>query len=187
MRSTTDVAGDFAELLRPHLDRLYRLAYRLTGAKSDAEDLLQNVLLKLYERSDELSSITDLGPWLGRVLYNRFIDDARKHARMRLSAIDPDSLGPVAVDGSCDCEVTQPDALAETEFSITQVQQALAVLSIEHRTVLLMHDAEGYKLHEIQTITGISLGTLKSRLHRARARLRGLLEAEGTFSSPVTC
>ena len=181
MHSTPEEAGGFADLLRPHMDRLYRLAYRLTGAKSDAEDLLQDVLLKLYERRDELSSISDLSPWLGRVLYNRFIDDARKLARKRLTAIDPDSLGPSAIDCECDCEAGQPDVIAESEFAITLVKEALAALSIEHRTVLLMHDADGYKLHEIQSITGISLGTLKSRLHRARARLRGLLEAEGTF------
>jgi RNA polymerase sigma-70 factor (ECF subfamily) len=61
------------------------------------------------------------------------------------------------------------------------VQQALAALSIDHRTVLLMHDAEGYKLEEIQLITGIPVGTLKSRLHRARSRLRDVLEIDGTF------
>lgn len=181
MRSTTEGAEGFADSLRPHLDRLYRLAFRLTGAQSDAEDLLQDVLVKLYERRDELSSITDLGPWLGRVLYNRFIDDARKHARRRLTAIDPDTLGSADGDCECDCEFGPPDVIAETQFSIMQVQQAVAALSIEHRTVLLMHDAEGYKIHEIQTITGTPVGTLKSRLHRARARLRGLLEAEGTF------
>lgn len=187
MRSTSGDAGGFADLLRPHMDRLYRLAYRLTGAQSDAEDLLQNVLLKIYERRDELSSISDLGPWLSRVLYNRFVDDVRKHARKRLTAIDPDSLGSDAVSGNFDCEPARPDRAAETEFSIMQVQQALAMLSIEHRTVLLMHDAEGYKLHEIQSITGVPIGTLKSRLHRARARLRGLLELEGTFHAAETC
>jgi RNA polymerase sigma-70 factor (ECF subfamily) len=181
MRSTPDESGGFAALLRPHLERLYRLAFRLTGTQSDAEDLLQNVLLKLYERRDELSSISDLAPWLGRVLYNRFVDDARKNARRRLTAIDPDSLAAGAAPGGCDCEQLEPDSIAATEFAITQVQQALAALSIDHRTVLLMHDAEGYKLEEIQLITGIPVGTLKSRLHRARSRLRDVLEIDGTF------
>jgi len=181
MRSTPDESGGFAALLRPHLERLYRLAFRLTGTRSDAEDLLQNVLLKLYERRDELSSISDLAPWLGRVLYNRFVDDARKNARRRLTAIDPDSLATSAVTGGCDCDNFEPESIAATEFAITQVQRALAALSIDHRTVLLMHDAEGYKLEQIQSITGIPVGTLKSRLHRARSRLRDLLEIDGTF------
>lgn len=179
-RNTEDGHG-FADLLRPYLDSLYRLAYRLTGTRQDAEDLLQDVLIKLYERRDELTSISDLGPWLKRVLYNRFVDDKRKLARKRLAVVDPDSIPPEISGLPCRCEGDRPDLKAEYEFSIKQLQVALGALSIDHRTVLLMHDAEGYKLEEIQTITGIPIGTLKSRLHRARARLRGLLESEGTF------
>ena len=179
MRATDPASERFAALVRPHLDRLYRLAYRLTGNRGDAEDLLQDVLCKVYERRDELTSITELGPWLGRVLYNRFVDDTRKHARKRFSTVDPDSLA--AVDAG-DADRTEPESAAATQFSITAVQAALAKLSIEHRTVLMMHDGEGYKLVEIQSITGVSLGTLKSRLHRARTRLRELLRADGTFS-----
>lgn len=179
MGSTTEEQTAFADLLGPHLERLYRLSYRLTGARPDAEDLLQEVLIKLYERRDELTSISDLGPWLGRVLYNRFIDETRRHARKRLTLIDPASLESHAID--CDCDSRHPEAAAQLEFSIRQVRSALAALSIEHRTVLLMHDTEGYTLLEIQAITGVALGTLKSRLHRARARLRELLLAAGTF------
>src|SRR5512147_2434560 len=68
----------FERLMRPHLRRLYRLAYRLTGRASDAEDLLQDVLIRLFERTDELSGITDLRPWTSRVLYNRFVDQRRR-------------------------------------------------------------------------------------------------------------
>jgi len=182
MGSTNEEQSAFTDLLRPHLERLYRLSYRLTGARADAEDLLQEVLAKLYERRDELTSISDLGPWLGRVLYNRFVDDTRKHARKRLTLIDPASLDTHGRD--CDCDGPHPELAAQQEFSIRQVRSALASLSIEHRTVLLMHDTEGYTLLEIQAVTGVELGTLKSRLHRARARLRGLLEADGTFSAP---
>jgi RNA polymerase sigma factor (sigma-70 family) len=179
MHDGTRETDAFAAILEPHLERLYRLAYRLTGNQSDAQDLVQDVLVKLYERRDELTSIADLEPWLCRVLYNRFIDDARKHARRRLTAIDPSDLEYSHQD--CDCDRARPDRVAEQSFDISAVQNGLAALSIEHRTVLLMHDAEGYKLEEIQTITGVAIGTLKSRLHRARARLRGLLEADGTF------
>jgi RNA polymerase sigma-70 factor (ECF subfamily) len=63
----------------------------------------------------------------------------------------------------------------------------LAQLSLEHRAVVLMHDSEGYKLDEIHKITGIPVGTLKSRLHRARARLREILTADGTFSADSSC
>jgi len=181
MPSDPGQPDNFAALLKPHLDRLYRLAYRLTGAVADAEDLVQEVLCKAYERNDELTSIADLGPWLGRVLYNRFIDDTRKLARKRLSVIDPDQLGPGHIDCDGCPETRSVEAKADAEVSIIRLKAALGALSIEHRTVVLMHDSEGYKLSEIQSITGLSLGTLKSRLHRARARLRELLGPEGTF------
>jgi RNA polymerase sigma-70 factor (ECF subfamily) len=181
MRSDEEQHAGFTELLKPHLDSLYRLAYRLTGTVSDAEDLLQEVLCKVFEREKELTSIADLGPWLGRVLYNRFIDDTRKQARRRLTAIDPDNLSSELIGPNENQHSPTPEAQAGAEFSINRLNKALASLSIEHRTVVLMHDAEGYQLNEIQSITGISLGTLKSRLHRARARLRELLGPDGTF------
>ena len=68
--------------------------------------------------------------------------------------------------------------------NIMQLDRALAMLSDEHRLVVLLHDAEGYKLQEIHEITGDPLGTIKSRLHRARARMREFLVADGTISSP---
>ena len=68
-----------------------------------------------------------------------------------------------------------PESQIAQEIDITRLGEALASLSFEHRSVLMMHDAEGYKLVEIQRITGVPIGTLKSRLHRARARVRALL------------
>jgi RNA polymerase sigma-70 factor (ECF subfamily) len=168
----------FEALLRPHLDRLYRLAYRLTGAGADAEDLVQDVLVKVYGRRDELTSLDALGPWLGRVLYNRFVDQSRQFARKRMRAVSVESAQSGAELAS---DVPGPDAQAGLAYDISRLEQALAKLSQEHRAVVLMHDSEGYKLSEIQAITGIPVGTLKSRLHRARARLRELLEADGTF------
>jgi RNA polymerase sigma-70 factor (ECF subfamily) len=175
-RVTTPQA--FAELVRPHLESLYRLAYRLTGTVADAEDLLQDVLCKLYERRDELAAIESLGPWLKRVLHHRFVDGTRRRARQRLVLVGSAESERAAFEASFP-PVAPPDA--GSAFDVTRLAAALAQLSVEHRTVLLMHDAEGYKLVEIQEITGIELGTLKSRLHRARARLRELLGDVGTF------
>ncbi len=174
-------AAEFETLVRPHLDRLYRLAYRLTLAVPDAQDLVQDVLVKLYPRRDELSSINDLAPWLSRVLYNQFVQQTRRYRSQRLRVIpeaDGDPMDSLEGPGE------DPLVGVQRSFDITEVQAGLAKLSEEHRTVLLMHDAEGYKLHEIQTITGIPLGTLKSRLHRARARLREVINPDGTFSAP---
>ena len=174
----------FEQLVAPYLQKLYRLAYRFTGQVADAEDLLQDVLAKLYERRDELSSIENLGPWLSRVLYNQFIDRKRQYARKHLRLVGAPGPGDGASEdvlGNLESAEPGPAAAAEQEIDITRLGQALAALSLEQRSVVMMHDAEGYKLSEIQRITGVPVGTLKSRLHRARARIRALLEEMEPF------
>ena len=182
MNSARGESAPFEALVKPHLTRLYRLAFRLTGNSPDAEDLVQDVLVKMYQRGEELASIESLGPWLARVLYHQFVDNTRRYARKRLRAVsidDPANEGLVrdALHGAS--EPQQPDHLEP--FHINALTRALAALSFEHRTVVLLHDSEGYKLEEIQALTGVSLGTVKSRLPRARARLRELLGGQGTF------
>jgi len=174
--------ASFDTLLRPHLDRLYRLAYRLAGSKPEADDLFQDVLLKAFARLDNLLEVEEPGPWLCRVMYNHFIDNRRRFARARLVSVEESRLPGQSVEslpGDLD-----PVRDAERLDNITQLEQAFAALSDEHRLVVLLHDTEGYKLEEIQQITGDPLGTIKSRLHRARARLREILGEGGTNSRP---
>lgn len=167
----------FSAAIQPHFAKLYRLAYRLTGSKADAEDLLQDVLTKLYERRTELSSIRALSPWLGRVVYNQFVDNSRGYGRKALQLVGDSStdLEAAVNEPPCADARDEPHSRAEQSEELNQLTAALARLSEEHRIVLLMHDSEGYKLLEIQEITGLPIGTVKSRLHRARARLRELL------------
>ena len=163
----------FETLLRPHLERLYRLAYRLAGSKPEAEDLFQDVLLKAFVRLDDLLDIREPGAWLCRVMYNHFIDNRRRFARARLVSVEECQLPGRSVEslpGDLD-----PVRDAERLDNIMQLDRALATLSDEHRLVVLLHDTEGYKLEEIHQITGVPVGTIKSRLHRARARLREIL------------
>jgi RNA polymerase sigma-70 factor (ECF subfamily) len=174
-------AASFDAIIRPHLTRLYRLAFRFTGHVADAEDLVQDVLIKVYRRRAELASVASLGPWLGRVLHNQFVDDARRYARRRGTLSIDDPAHEAAVGAALYDAAGGPEACGVPQLDIRRLTAALAKLSVEHRTVLLMHDCEGYKLEEIQSITGVALGTVKSRLHRARARLRELLGAHGTF------
>ncbi len=167
----------FDQAVRPHLERLYRLAFRLTGQRADAEDLLQDVLTSLFERHAELTSIKDLAPWLGRVLYNRFVDSARRlrkrrwgdPGRERVVLLDDAMLDRLATDEP------GPETRAAIQAEMSRLQSALDALGVEHRVVVLLHDAEGYSIEEIQAVTGVAAGTVKSRLHRARARLRELL------------
>lgn len=146
--------------MRPHLETLYRLAYRLTGAGADSEDLLQGVLCNLYERRAELSTIGSLGPWLQSVLYHRFVERARWR-RAPQSSVPP--------SGSSD---------------VTDLEAALARLTPEQRSVLMLHDAEGLELGEIREIAGVELDALRSRLEDARARLHELLGQSAADRQP---
>ena len=171
----------FDALIKPHLDRLYRLSFRLAGNKAEAEDLFQDVLTKIFPRLDELIDIDEPGSWLCRVMYNHFIDNRRRYARQRLVSVSEDRLPGKSLEelpGNLD-----PVADAERLDNIMRLQRALSELSEDHRLVVLLHDSEGYKLTEIQGVTGTPVGTLKSRLHRARARLREILAADGTESA----
>ena len=169
----------FERLLKPHLDRMYRFAYRLTGSKAEAEDLFQDVLVKLFGKLDDLVKVEEPGSWVSRVLYNHFIDNRRRFARQRLVSVDEGQLPPGGVEAMPGTD--NPERNSERLDDINRLDAALNELSEKHRIVVLLHDSEGYKLKEIQEFTGDPIGTLKSRLHRARARLRELLSEGGTF------
>ena len=178
--SSSDNNLAFERLLRPHFDRLYRLAWRLAGSKAEAEDLFQELLIKAYGKLDDLATIEQPGPWLCRVMYNLFIDEQRRFTRQRMRMVDEGQLGTEGIEAFAGNE--DPVADNEQDQQFQRLDEALSRLSDEHRIVVLLHDTEGYKINEIQELTGTPAGTIKSRLHRARARLKDLLIADGTFS-----
>lgn len=178
MTPPTD-AGRFEAMVRPHLESMFRLAYRLTGNRTNAEDLVQDVLVKVYPRLTEMTRIGNLGAWLARVLYNQFIDDKRSATRSPIYlAIDnttdeSDVLDSLAAD---DTRPTQdPAQNMEQDRQQQRIHDAMMKLEEGHRTILLMHDVEGYTFAELGEILDCPVGTLKSRLHRARAALRDRL------------
>lgn len=181
-----DGAGEnFARIVRPHYERLYGLAWRLTGSQAEAEDLFQELMVKALAGMDRLTAVAEPGPWLARMLYNLFVDQHRRHARRRLVLVEEGRLdgdGLAAFPGDADPERDSREGQVSAIL-----ENALARLGEEHRIVLLLHDADGYTIEEIQQLTGTPAGTIKSRLHRARARMRELLEADGTLSAADAC
>lgn len=171
---TQPARDTFAAMLQVHLGRLRRLALVLTENSDDAEDLLQDVMLKLYKRRREVAAVRDLSTWLNRVLYNHFIDDRRREKRRPLQLVG----APEDLDAGAPNESREPlrDTLCADRDR--RLHAAVSTLSAEQRLVLLLHDSQGYRLTEIHQLTDVPLGTLKSRLHRARQRLRALLDGE---------
>ncbi len=167
--------------MRPHLERLYRLAWRLTGRKAEAEDLFQELLIRAYGKLDDLVNIDEPGSWLARVMYNLFIDERRRFARRRLHTVEEGELSADGLAGLPGAEDPVQDV--QRLQRLERLDAALSQLSDEHRAIVLLHDTEGYKLSEIHELMNIPVGTVKSRLHRARARLREILGEDGTFFS----
>jgi len=169
----------FEVLIKPHISQLYKLAYRLTGQNSDAEDLVQDVVLKLYPRLTELESVEKLGPWLSRVLYRQFVDQQRALQRSPLDYTDDEQ--PLYADTAA-C-TPEPVELLESELTQDKLQEALDQLNPQQRLVLLLHDLEGYTLEEIHFMQDTAVGTLKSRLHRSRNKLREILSTMEPFTN----
>lgn len=177
-RARRETLPNFETLVRPHLDLLYRLAYRFCANQADAEDLVQDLLVKLYPRRAEMATIDNLQPWLTTSLYRLFVDGTRRRARSRLDLIDDEA----AFYDSVASEEDQPDEDLQREQRLSQLQRAFERLNDDHRALLSLHDIEGYQLNEISEMLEVPIGTLKSRIHRGRARLRELLQdMEGTL------
>lgn len=170
---TADKKNRFEDLVGPHIDHLYRLSYRFTGSREDAEDLVQELLLKLYPRQKELASVDKLRPWLARVLYRLFIDRTRQAGRSVLSAVEDSEMPDDQLDPAAGTE-----ELVEGMLTQERLQESFALLNEDQKALLALHDIEGYTLAELVDVLDVPLGTLKSRLNRSRAKLREMLSRE---------
>jgi RNA polymerase sigma factor (sigma-70 family) len=172
---------EFERLVSPHLDYLYKLAYRFTGTADRADDLIQDLLVRLYPRHQELVQIEKLRPWLVRVMYRQFIDQTRRDARSPHVPIADSGLGTDG-DGDPYAEIADSAPSPELEFELNLDREQLILawekLSPEHKALLALYEIEGYTLSELETMLEVTRGTLKSRLHRARAHLVRLLQTE---------
>ncbi|MCK4710596.1 MAG: RNA polymerase sigma factor [Gammaproteobacteria bacterium] len=166
-----DSHSQFESLIRPHLKQLYNLAFRYTGKRDDAEDLVQDLLLKLFPRLDEMKAIEKLSPWLRRILYRQFIDQLRRQQRSPIDFMDEDN-SEFEIHAS---HTVEPSEVANTELTRELINMALNKLQENRRRLVLLHDVEGYSLQEISEMIDIPVGTIKSRLSRARSNLREII------------
>ena len=168
-----DSHAQFEELVSPHMNNLYMLAYRLTGQRDNAEDLVQDLLLKVYPRLQEMQGIEKLAAWLSRVLYRLFIDQYRHQQRSPINLMSDENV----IYNTHASNMAGPSDVANAELSQELINAALAQLSVDRRILIMLHDVEGYSLQEINEITDIPVGTIKSRLSRARNKLRKIIQS----------
>ena len=184
MRKILDFTGRkagshrFERVMRPHFDALYGAAWRFAASTSDAEDLVQEVCLKAYLKLDELELIEHQRAWLLRVLYNVFVDGQRKNRRSPL-ALTQDSPDDESIEVEAGRQY-QPDEQVDRMMQVDNVLAAMRLLDREQCALLVLHDVDGYELKELQSLTGLPIGTLKSQLHRTRVKLGRLLRNDTT-------
>jgi RNA polymerase sigma-70 factor (ECF subfamily) len=166
----------FGELVRRYQDRLYNTVFRLLGRAEDAQDVVQEAFLHAYQSLGSFKGDSRFFTWIYRIAINTAISLKRKQ-RSTIS-IDARQEQGGTLEPLDMSEYSQPEhALAQAEEE-RLLQDALGRLSPEHRMVLVMKDIEGQKYEEMAEILEVPIGTIRSRLHRARLELRQLLEAK---------
>lgn len=181
------LAGDssaFAAIVDAHEKQVYNLALRTLQNPEDAQDITQEVFLRVYSDLGSFRGDSRLSVWLYRVTYNLCIDLLRKQKRRPTV-----SLTLETEEGEAEMEFPDTRYLPETELERRELQsavrEALSRLSEEHRRILLMREFEDLSYTEIARLLGIQEGTVKSRIARARERVAKYLVKNGTFSASV--
>ncbi|NYV76772.1 MULTISPECIES: RNA polymerase sigma factor SigE [Streptomyces] len=156
------------EIVSTHSARVYRLAYRLTGNQHDAEDLTQEVFVRVFRSLSTYSPGTFEG-WLHRITTNLFLDMVRRKQRIRFDALAED-----AAERLPGREPSPQQVFNDAHFD-ADIQQALDTLAPEFRAAVVLCDIEGLSYEEIAATLGVKLGTVRSRIHRGRSQLRKAL------------
>lgn len=162
----------FANEFMPHISSMYNFGYRLTLDADDAKDLVQDTYLKAYRFIESFQRGTNAKAWLFRILKNSFINDYRKKSK-EPSKVDYQEVESYYNSDDVDRQIT-PDLRVESlkDMIGDEISNALNSLDVDFRTVIILCDLEGFKYEEMAKILDIPIGTVRSRLHRARNLLK---------------
>ena len=153
-----------------HMDALYATAMRLTRSPADAEDLVQDTFLKVQRFHAHFEPGTNLRAWLFKILTNTFINKYRRQTRERnvFDGIDQEPVGEGVMSADSLRALSEPDANALRPIVAREIQAALDALPDDYRAIILLADVEELSYKEIADVLGCPIGTVMSRLHRAR-------------------
>ena len=176
-----DATGDHTlmpswdELVAEHADRVYRLAYRLSGNQHDAEDLTQETFIRVFRSLNNYKPGTFEG-WLHRITTNLFLDMVRRRNKIRMEALD------TGYERLTDGRPDPQQAFAEANLD-PDLQRALDSLAPDFRAAVVLCDIEGLSYEEVGATLGVKMGTVRSRILRGRQGIRDFLEARGYTDS----
>ncbi len=172
------VAPSWDDIVRQHADRVYRLAYRLSGNRSDAEDLTQETFVRVFRSLADYTPGTFEG-WLHRITTNLFLDMVRRRQKIRFDALAEDASERLASDEP------GPERAYEQNNLDPEIQRALDALPADFRAAVVLCDLEGLSYEEIALTLDIKVGTVRSRIHRGRVLLREALAHRAPGTRPV--
>ena len=172
------VAPSWDDIVRTHADRVYRLAYRLSGNRADAEDLTQETFVRVFRSLADYTPGTFEG-WLHRITTNLFLDMARRRQKIRFDALADDAGDRLASDEP------GPERVFEQNNLDPEIQRALDALPADFRAAVVLCDLEGLTYEEIALTLGIKVGTVRSRIHRGRVLLREALAHRAPGVRPI--
>ena len=163
--------AEFEKEAVPHLDAVYNFALRMTGDEDDADDLVQETYLKAFRFFDKFENGTNCKAWLFRILKNSFINDYRKTTK-EPNKVDYDDIQNFYENIKADEVETQHyEEDAFSNLLDDEISKAISELPEDFRTVVILSDIEGFTYEEIADFVDIPVGTVRSRLHRARKML----------------
>lgn len=167
----------FNQEFLPLIHSMYNFGYRLTLDPDDAKDLVQDTYLKAYRFIDSFQKGTNAKAWLFRILKNSFINDYRKKSK-EPGKVDYQEVESYYNSDEVDRQIT-PDLRVESlkDMIGDEISNALNALEVDFRTVIILCDLEGFKYEEMAKILDIPIGTVRSRLHRARQLLKEKLSS----------
>jgi RNA polymerase sigma-70 factor, ECF subfamily len=161
----------FESLYNQHLKRVYNIAWRMMGNDSDAQDIAQEVMLKAWRALPGFKLDSALGTWLYRITMNACSDELRRRKAKTVSVEEMSESGRELADAGFEDGAVDGQSIA----------WAVGQLNEEYRAVVVLRDIEGYTYEEIADILRCPIGTVRSRINRAREQLRNLLNKSGTF------
>ena len=165
----------FEELVARHRDKIYARAYSMMRNEEEAVDLSQEAWVKGWQRLGQFQGEAGFGTWMTRVVINLCLDQLRKQKRQRTESIEAMDEESGGVERQMPVVTSNPTAGLERAELRQRIDRALALLSYEHRTVLVLHEFEEMEYKEIARTMGCSIGTVMSRLFYARRKLAALL------------
>lgn len=164
----------FEQLVRENQNNIFKIALSLVKNVEDAEDIAQDVFIKIYNAINSFNGQSTISTWIYRITYNVSLDFLKKHgkkAKVTKTLDDPEDYEVLSIEGN----TFIPDAMFELKETREDIKDALSQISEEQRQLIELKDVHGFSYEEIISMTGLKDGTLKSRLSRGRQALKDIL------------